>query len=117
MISIVHPLLGAEEAAAVLRVLASGQIAQGEQVATFERRFAEICHVREATAGSSGTAALSLALLAYGVGPGDEVVTTALPVLSTICRPQPELAQHNPSGEGDVALRIVRFLLEPDRIQ
>jgi len=38
MISIVHPLLGAEEAAAVLRVLASGQLAQGEQVATFERR-------------------------------------------------------------------------------
>ncbi len=83
MISIAHPLLGAEEEAAVQRVLASGQLAQGEQVATFEQRFAETCHVREAVAVSSGTAALHLALLAHDIGPGDEVITTAFSFAAT----------------------------------
>jgi len=77
MIAIAHPLLGAEEEAAALRVLASGQLAQGEHVAKFERYFAELCHVREAVAVSSGTAALHLALLAHNIGHGDEVITTA----------------------------------------
>src|SRR6266702_2082251 len=77
MIGIPHPLVGAEEEAAVLRVLASARLAQGESVATFEQRFAELCQVREAVAVSSGTAALHLALLAHHIGPGDEVITTA----------------------------------------
>src|SRR2546421_8980446 len=83
MIRISHPLLGAEEEAAVLRVLASGQLAQGEQVAAFEQRFAETCHVTEAMAVSSGTAALHLALLAHDIGSGDEVVTTAFSFAAT----------------------------------
>jgi len=83
MISISHPLSGAEEEAAVLRVLRSGQLAQGEQVAAFERHFAELCQVREAVAVSSGTAALHLALLAHGIGPGDEVITTAFSFAAT----------------------------------
>ena len=77
MIVVAHPLLGHEEEAAILRVLASGRLTQGEYVADFERRFAELCHVQEAIAVSSGTAALHLALLAHNIGPGDEVITTA----------------------------------------
>ena len=77
MIAIAHPLLGSEEEAATLRVIASGQLAQGKWVADFERRFAELCHVREAVAVSSGTAALLLALLAHNIGHGDEVITYA----------------------------------------
>jgi len=83
MIAIAHPLLGAEEEAAALRVLASGRLAQGECVAAFERRFAELCHVREAVAVSSGTAALHLALLAHDIGRGDEVITTAFSFSAT----------------------------------
>jgi dTDP-4-amino-4,6-dideoxygalactose transaminase len=83
MIAIAHPLLGAEEEAATLGVLASGQLAQGERVAAFERRFAELCHVREAVAVSSGTAALQLALLAHKIGRGDEVITTAFSFVAT----------------------------------
>jgi perosamine synthetase len=83
MIPIAHPLLGAEEQEAVLRVLASGHLAQGEHVATFEKRFAELCQVREAVAVSSGTAALHLALLAHGIGPGDEVITTPFSFAAT----------------------------------
>jgi len=77
MIGIARPLLGVEEEAAVLRVLASGRLAQGEQIAIFERRFAELSHVQDAVAVSSGTAALHLALLAHNIGRGDEVITTA----------------------------------------
>ena len=77
MIPIARPLLGTEEKVAILRVLASKQLAQGENVAAFERRFAALCQVQEAVAVSSGTAALHLALLAHGIGPGDEVITTA----------------------------------------
>ncbi len=83
MIPIARPFLGAEEEAAVLRVLASGQLAQGKMVAAFEQRFADVCHVREAIAVSSGTAALHLALLAHGIGPGDEVITTAFSFAAT----------------------------------
>ncbi len=83
MIPIAHPLLGAEEDAAVLRVLASGQLAQGERVAAFEQRFGELCHVHAAVAVSSGTAALHLALLAHNIGPGDEVITTAFSFAAT----------------------------------
>lgn len=83
MIPIAQPLLGVEEETAVCRVLSSGQLAQGKLVAEFERRFAEICLVREAIAVSSGTAALHLALLAHGIGPGDEVITTAFSFAAT----------------------------------
>src|SRR6266849_6372659 len=83
MIPIAHPPMGLEEGTAILRVLASGQLAQGEQVAAFERHFAEVCQVQHAVAVSSGTAALYLALLAHGIGPGDEVITTAFSFIAT----------------------------------
>lgn len=83
MIPVARPPIGIEEEAAILRVLASGHLAQGEQVAAFERRFAEVCQVRHAVAVSSGTAALYLALLAHDIGPGDEVITTPFSFIAT----------------------------------
>ncbi len=83
MILVARPLLGIEEETAVLEVLASGQLAQGERVAAFERRFAELCSVKEAVAVSSGTAALHLSLLAHDIGPGDEVITTSFSFAAT----------------------------------
>jgi perosamine synthetase len=77
MIAITRPGIGIEEEEAVLEVLKSGQLEQGERVATFEKRFAELCQTREAVAVSTGTAALHLALIAHEVGYGDEVITTA----------------------------------------
>ena len=76
MISIAKPFIGEEEKAAVLEVLGSGQLAQGKRVREFEERFAEWCGARHAVAVSSGTTALHVALLAHGIGPGDEVITT-----------------------------------------
>ncbi|GCF10068.1 DegT/DnrJ/EryC1/StrS family aminotransferase [Dictyobacter arantiisoli] len=83
MIPIAHPLIGIEEKNAVLQVLESAQLAQGEQVLRFEREFARACQVEDAIAVSSGTAALYLALLAHGIGPGDEVITTAFSFAAT----------------------------------
>ncbi len=67
-----------DDVAAVLEVLASGWLTMGPRTQEFERRFAERHHVPHAVAVSSGTAALHLALLAAGIGPGDEVLVPAL---------------------------------------
>lgn len=76
MIPIAKPLIGDEEKQAVLEVLNSGILAQGPWVQAFEQAFAEMCGVRYAIATSSGTTALHIALLAHGIGPGDEVITS-----------------------------------------
>jgi dTDP-4-amino-4,6-dideoxygalactose transaminase len=76
MIPISVPLLGEEEKRAVLETIDSGQLAQGKRVKAFEEAFAAVCGVRHAIATSSGTTALHTAILAHGIGPGDEVITT-----------------------------------------
>lgn len=83
MISLVNPIIGPEEQAAVMAVLESRQLAQGPRVAEFEERFAAYCGVRHGIAVSSGTMALWLALLAYEIGPGDEVITTPFSFIAT----------------------------------
>jgi dTDP-4-amino-4,6-dideoxygalactose transaminase len=67
--------LKSEIDAAVLKVLASGQYVLGEEVSAFEAEFAAYCGADHAIAVNTGTSALHLALLAAGVGPGDEVIT------------------------------------------
>jgi perosamine synthetase len=76
VIPIANPMIGEEEKRAVLEVLDSGLLAQGPKVMAFEDAFARMCGVRYAVATSSGTTALHVALLAHGIGPGDEVITT-----------------------------------------
>lgn len=76
MIPISKPYIGEAEKQAVMEVLDSGMLAQGPRTAKFEERFAHVCGVKHAIATSSGTTALHLALLAHGIGPGDEVITT-----------------------------------------
>jgi perosamine synthetase len=76
VIPISVPLLGEEEKRAVLEAIDSGQLAQGQRVKTFEEAFAAFCGVRHAIATSSGTTALHAAVLAHGIGVGDEVITT-----------------------------------------
>jgi dTDP-4-amino-4,6-dideoxygalactose transaminase len=77
VIRLARPDVGATELAAVAEVLASGQLTMGPRVAAFEAALARACEVEHAVAVSSGTAALHLAVLALGLGPGDEVVVPA----------------------------------------
>jgi perosamine synthetase len=83
MIPVMRPWLGEEEAAAVAAAVASGWIAQGPRVAEFEQAFATAVGTEHAVAVSSCTAALHLALIATGVGPGDEVVVPSLSFIAT----------------------------------
>lgn len=69
---------------AVLETLASAQFILGPQVAGFEKEFAAYCHSDECVAVNSGTSALHLALLAAGIGPGDEVITTPFTFVATV---------------------------------
>ncbi len=69
---------------AVMRVLESGGYVLGPEVEAFEAAFAESCACRHAVAVNSGTSALHLALLAAGIGPGDEVITTPMTFVATI---------------------------------
>ena len=78
------PIIGMEERAAVDRVLASGMIAQGPEVAAFEQEFSEhFVAGRPVVAVGSGTAGLHLGLLAAGVGPGDEVIVPSFTFAAT----------------------------------
>src|SRR5262247_1001758 len=83
MIPITKPLVGEREAEAARRVILSGWITQGPEVAAFEREFARFVGAPHACAVSNCTMALHLALLALGVGPGDEVITVSYSFIAT----------------------------------
>jgi len=82
-IRIAQPIVDDDEKRAVLAALESGQLAQGPRVAAFEGAFARYVGVTHAIAVNSGTAALHLALLAHGIGPGDEVIVPAFSFAAT----------------------------------
>jgi dTDP-4-amino-4,6-dideoxygalactose transaminase len=75
--------LGKAELDAVAEVLANPILTTGEWVARFENRFAEYLGVRHAVAVTSCTGALHISLLALGIGPGDEVITTPMTFIAT----------------------------------
>lgn len=77
MIPIAKPLPGEEEIHVVAAVLRSGEIAEGERIAEFETKFADYICVEYAVAVNSGKSALNAALLAHGIGAGNEVITTS----------------------------------------
>ena len=76
--------IGPELEAAVLATLRGCGYVLGEPVARFEEAFAAHCGVAEAVAVNSGTSALHLALLAAGIGPGDEVITVPMTFVATV---------------------------------
>ena len=83
MIPLSAPTLGIMEREAVLRVLESGKITQGPEVAAFEDEFAATVEGRHCVAVSSGTSALLLGLLAAGIGQGDEVIIPSFTFAAT----------------------------------
>jgi len=76
-IRLARPDVGDAELAAVAEVVASGILTMGPKVAEFERSLAAACGTADAVVVSSGTAALHVAMVALGIGPGDEVIMPA----------------------------------------
>jgi len=79
-----HQSIKAEVEAAIAGVLDSCQFTLGPEVAAFEEEFAAFCGRRYGVGVNTGTSALHLALLAAGVGPGDEVITTPFTFVATV---------------------------------
>jgi dTDP-4-amino-4,6-dideoxygalactose transaminase len=78
MLGFQPPAIGEEEIAAVTETLRSGWLTTGPSAAELERRMEEFLEADHVLALASGTAALHLALVALGIGPGDEVITTPI---------------------------------------
>jgi dTDP-4-amino-4,6-dideoxygalactose transaminase len=78
MLGFQPPAIGDEEISAVAETLRSGWLTSGPRAAELERRMAEYLEAEHVLALASGTAALHLSLVALGVGPGDEVITTPI---------------------------------------
>jgi dTDP-4-amino-4,6-dideoxygalactose transaminase len=78
-----QPMIGAEERSAVDRVLRSGSLTQGPEVAAFETEFSELVDSRHCVALNSGTSALHVTLLSLGVGPGDDVIVPSFTFAAT----------------------------------
>jgi dTDP-4-amino-4,6-dideoxygalactose transaminase len=84
MLGFQPPAIGDEEIAAVAETLRSGWLTTGPRAAELERRMAEYLHGEHVLALASGTAAIHLALVGLGVGPGDEVITTTITWPATV---------------------------------
>ena len=82
-IAAAKPVIGEEEIEAAVRVLRSGMVVQGPEVAAFEEEFAELVGGRHCVAVNSGTSALLLALHALEIGAGDEVIVPSFTFAAT----------------------------------
>jgi perosamine synthetase len=83
LIPLASPIIGKSDIKAVVKVMKSGCLAQGPRVAEFEDRFSEFVDGRHCIAVNSGTSALHLALLALGIGEGDEVIVPSFTFAAT----------------------------------
>jgi dTDP-4-amino-4,6-dideoxygalactose transaminase len=83
MIPPARPVTGDDEIEAVVRVMRTGQLAGGPEVARFEEEFSALVEGRHCVAVNSGTSALHLSLLAMGVKPGDEVIVPSFSFAAT----------------------------------
>ncbi len=113
-----RPMIGAEEQAAVARVLAGPQLVHGPAAHDFETRFAARAGVAHAVSVSSCTAGLHLALHVHGIGPGDEVIVPAMTHVATAhaveyCRARPVFVDVDPTS-GNLDLEALEAAIGPN---
>jgi dTDP-4-amino-4,6-dideoxygalactose transaminase len=111
MIPITLPKLGEAEAGAAARVVRSGWLSQGPEVAAFEAEFAQAVGAPHACAVSNCTAALHLALVALGIGPGDEVITASHSFIATA-----NVIRQTSATPVFADIELTGFNLDPDAV-
>jgi dTDP-4-amino-4,6-dideoxygalactose transaminase len=111
MLGFQPPAIGDEEIAAVAETLRSGWLTTGPRAAELERRMASYLEAEHALALASGTAALHLSLVALGVGPGDEVITTPITWPATA-----NVIVHSGATPVFVDVREDDLNIDPDRV-
>src|SRR6185436_784752 len=111
-IPIASPWVGEEEVEAAARPLRSGWLTQGPEVAAFEREFAAYVGAAHAVAVSNCTTALHLALLAAGIGPGDEVITVSHSFIATA-----NVIHYCGATPGFVDIDPVTFNIDPAQVE
>lgn len=111
MIPIARPVLGEKEAAAARRAVLSGWVTQGPEVAAFEQEFAAYVGAPHACAVSNCTTALHLALVALGIGAGDEVITASHSFIATA-----NAIRHSGAQPVFVDVRPDTFNLDPQAL-
>ena len=111
MLGFQPPAIGEEEIAAVAETLRSGWLTTGPRAAELERRMAEYLEAEHVLALASGTAALHLALVALGVGPGDEVITSPITWPATA-----NVIVHSGATPVFVDVREEDLNIDPDRV-
>lgn len=82
-IPVAKPIIDRQDIRAVVKVMKSGGLAQGPEVAAFEKEFSKFVNDRDCVAVNSGTSALHLALLSLGIGEGDEVIVPSFTFAAT----------------------------------
>ena len=111
-IPITKPVFGPEEMAAVQQPLETGWVVQGPFVKQFEESFARFTGARYASAASSCTAALHLAVAALGLKPGDEVIVPAFTWISTA-----NVVEYLGAKPVFCDIDLSTFNIDPDRIE
>lgn len=106
-----HKSIEAELQSAMNKVLTSGKFLQGEELQKFEEEFASFCRAQYCVGCDSGTAALHIALLALGIGAGDEVITVSHTFIATA-----EAIVHTGATPVFVDIEPETFLIAPDKI-
>jgi dTDP-4-amino-4,6-dideoxygalactose transaminase len=112
MIPIARPQMGEEEKQAVWAALESGGLAQGARVRELEEAFAAFVGAPHAVATSSGTTALHLALLAAGIGDGDEVITVPFTFIASA-----SVVLHADARPAFVDVRADDFCIDPALVE
>jgi len=107
-----RPLLDISDEEALVKVLRSGQLAQGEEVQLFEEEMARLIGVKHAIAVSSGTAALHLALLSLDTGEGDEVI-----IPSFVCSALLQAVRYTGARAVLVDIKKDDFNIDPDKVR
>src|SRR5437868_6690454 len=111
MLGFQPPAIGDEEIASVTETLRSGWLTSGPRAAELERRMAEYLEAKHVLALASGTAALHLSLVALGVGPGDEVITSPITWPATA-----NVIVHTGATPVFVDVRDADLNIDPDRV-